>query len=140
MLKCIQTGFRQRLAMGLQPYSHASASSSRTNHEKSGTRAPLQTEPSQRREIYIKRAPVSSLDQRRLSPSDWLDLSGHTQPSVIFRHKLNRDREWQTYYHRLSNGRLPFPPRSSGFLYYCRPPGTSPFRRSPLSPHFQSSS
>ncbi|EDR13129.1 uncharacterized protein LACBIDRAFT_292403 [Laccaria bicolor S238N-H82] len=106
--------------MGLRPYSHVSASSSRTNDEKSGTRA---TEPSQRREGYTKRAPVSTLDQRKLSPTDWLDLSGVIQPSISFRHKLNGNREWRTCYHKSSGERLPFPPPSSGFFYYHQPPG-----------------
>ncbi|EDQ98254.1 uncharacterized protein LACBIDRAFT_336136 [Laccaria bicolor S238N-H82] len=41
MLKCMRTEFRQRLVTGLRPYSHASASSSRTDDEKSGTRSHL---------------------------------------------------------------------------------------------------
>ena len=39
VLKCIRTGSRQRMVTRLRPYSHASASSSLTNDEKSGTRA-----------------------------------------------------------------------------------------------------
>ena len=68
------------------------------------------------------------MDQRRLSPTDWLDLSGHTQRSIIFRHKLNGDGRWTSYYRRiLTDGRLPFPPRSSGFFYYHQPPGAPLF-------------
>ncbi|EDR13135.1 uncharacterized protein LACBIDRAFT_308639 [Laccaria bicolor S238N-H82] len=121
MLKCMRTRLGQRLVTGLRRYSHASASSSPTNDEKSETRA---TEPSQRKEGYTKRPPVSTLDQRKLSPTDWLDLSGRMQLSISFRNKLDRDSEWRAYYRRLTaNRRLPFPPHSSGFLYYHQPPG-----------------
>ena len=154
MLKCIQTGLQQqRLVMGLQPYSHASASSSRTNDENSGTRvisyffAHFSTLEMLRKILAATDGTVPTKRKIRQesasihfgsSLSDWLDLSGRTQISVIFRHRLNRDREWQTYYRRLTKGRLPVLPRSSGFFYYRQPPGAPLLSgKSPLSPHFQ---
>ncbi|EDQ98207.1 uncharacterized protein LACBIDRAFT_308128 [Laccaria bicolor S238N-H82] len=80
---------------------------------------------------------VSTLNHHKLLPSDFLShLSNRSQPSVwllnVAKDKLKDPRSktgirpacrWRFRYHDMNGKPTPFPPNSSGFLYYHQPQG-----------------
>ncbi|EDQ98206.1 uncharacterized protein LACBIDRAFT_308127 [Laccaria bicolor S238N-H82] len=129
VFKFIRTRLRQSpcLVKGLQPYSHAS-----TSTERYGKR--LKTRTAAKRKSLM----VSTLDQHKLLPSDFLShLSNRARPGVRFlnvaKDMLKDPRlkhtcilpacRWQFGYFDMDGKPTPFPPNSSGFLYYHQPQG-----------------
>ncbi|KIJ95973.1 hypothetical protein K443DRAFT_682626 [Laccaria amethystina LaAM-08-1] len=109
--------------MGLQPYSHA---------------RPKTTMPPITRGRSRKSRIMSTLNQHKLLPSDFLShLSNRSRPVVQLlnaaKDKLKDPQwklsgiqpvcHWQFGYHDMHGKPLPFPPNSSGFLYYYQPQG-----------------
>ncbi|KAJ6488949.1 hypothetical protein C8R45DRAFT_993252 [Mycena sanguinolenta] len=77
-----------------------------------------------------RRAPMlSTLNPLLLLPSDYLDLSGKTRSAVSFPTKRIGSRAILPYQWR-NPRRLPFPPRSAGFLYYHRDRNAAPLEGS----------
>ena len=72
----------------------------------------------------MRRNPISTFNQHRLLRSDHIDISNFTRPIVKLRDEVNGSEHiWQMSYREVRGERIPFPPNSSGFLYFHQPQG-----------------
>jgi hypothetical protein len=147
-LKFIQTRFRQSFINGPQPFSHATNLTQRygkrpktTTVCRPSTLRPQKKKLSNPRQTVSRRRSrksrnISTLNQHKLLPSDFLShLSNRSRPVVQL---LNATKDklkdpqwklagiqpvchWQFGYHDMHGKPFPFPPNSSGFLYYYQP-------------------
>ncbi|EDR13142.1 uncharacterized protein LACBIDRAFT_308650 [Laccaria bicolor S238N-H82] len=127
VLNFTRTRSRRSLSLvkGLQPYSPATNSTQRYGKRPKTTTA-------------VSGKFVSTLNHHKLLPSDFLShLSNRSQPCVwllnVAKDKLKDPRSktpgilpacrWRFRYHDMNGKPTPFPPNSSGFLYYHQPQG-----------------
>ena len=69
----------------------------------------------------VRRAPISTLNQHKLLPSDFIDISNSClRPGIRFQNDRSVH-AWQMCYYETHGETLQFPPHSSGFLYYHQP-------------------
>ena len=69
----------------------------------------------------VRRAPISTLNQHKLLPSDFIDISNSClRPGIRFQNDRSVH-AWQMCYYETNGETSPFPSHSSGFLYYHQP-------------------
>lgn len=74
----------------------------------------------------IRRAAISTLDQHKLLPSDFIDISNRCfRPGIRFQNDTSVY-PWQMCYHDDQGKASQFPPDSAGFLYYHQPQDGTP--------------
>lgn len=69
----------------------------------------------------VRRTPISTLNQHKLLPSDFIHISNSClRPGIRFQNDISAH-PWQMCYYEAHGKPLQFPSQSSGFLYYHQP-------------------